>query len=255
MPSISFIVPAHDEEASIVATIEAIVAAAHGLDFEVVVVDDACTDRTAELAEAMGARVVPVQVRQIARARNEGAKAARGEVFVFVDADTRISKHLVDELVSAMSHGVIGGGAMVRFDHPMPLWARVMMPLMTRAYAMMRLAAGCFVFATRDAFEATGGFDRGLYAGEELELSGALKRYAKAIQRWQGHPARFVVLSAWVDTSSRKLRVHSGLRLVAELFRLVLLGRRGVRKRDKLSFWYGPRLPDPGTQGRERDKG
>ena len=253
MPAISFIVPAHDEAASIVATIKSIETAAQGRSFEVVVVDDASQDCTAALAAAAGARVLSVQLRQIASVRNAGAKAAHGDVFVFVDADTRIGKPVVDELMAALSVGAIGGGAMVRFDAPMPLWARVVMPVMTRAYAMLTLAAGCFVFATRDAFEATGGFDEDLYAGEELELSGALKRYAKAIQRWQGHAARFVVLPAAVETSSRKLRVHSGLRLVAELIRFVLLGRRGVQKRDKLSFWYGPRLPDPGAQA-EQDR-
>jgi hypothetical protein len=118
------------------------------------------------------------------------------------------------------------------------------------------------VFATRDAFEATGGFDRELFAGEEVELSRALKRYAKTIKQWQGHRARFVVVREPVETSARKLRIHSGFRMFGELFRLLALGRRGVRKREKLSLWYGPRRPDPGasqdgdavsgTQGRSR---
>jgi len=247
---LSFIVPAHDEAGSIVATVESIVASAQGHEFEVIVVDDASMDRTKELAEAVGARVVSIDVRQIAGARNAGAKAAQGDVFVFVDADTRINKAVVEGVVDATAHGVIGGGAMVVFDHPMPVWARVMMPLMTRAYFMMKMAAGCFVFATRDAFEATGGFDEELYAGEEVELSGALKRYAKAIGHWQGHRARFAVLRCRVVTSSRKLRLHSGFRICGELCRLVLLGRRGVHKRDGLSLWYGPRMQDPGADAR-----
>jgi glycosyltransferase involved in cell wall biosynthesis len=245
---LSFIVPAHDEETSIVATVESIVSSAQGHEFEVVVVDDASTDRTKELAEGAGARVVSVEVRQIAGARNAGAKAARGDVFVFVDADTCITKAVVDGVVHAMAHGAIGGGAMVDFDRPMPLWARMTMPLMTRVYFMMKMAAGCFVFATRDAFEATGGFDEELYAGEEVELSGCLKRYAKAIGRWHGHRARFTVLRARVVTSARKLRIHSGFRIFGEMFRLIFLGRRGVRKRDGLSLWYGPRVQDPGSR-------
>lgn len=253
---LSFIVPAHDEEASIAATLESIFVAARAsfgaqatASFELLVVDDASTDRTAEIAQAAGARVVSADVRQIAAARNAGAQAARGEVFVFVDADTRITDSLVTAVRSAIANGAVGGGAMVRFDRPMPLWGRLLMPAMTRLYSMMRLAAGCFVYATREAFEAAGGFDEELYAGEEIELSRALKRYARAAVRSRGQPARFTVLRAPVETSARKLRTHSAWRLFGELGRLMFLGRRGVRSRERLSLWYGPRVKDPGTAG------
>ncbi|MCK5942818.1 MAG: glycosyltransferase, partial [Planctomycetes bacterium] len=59
-PVLSFLVPAHDEQATIVATLASIHDAARGRDYEVVVVDDASSDRTAELAAEHGARVVTV---------------------------------------------------------------------------------------------------------------------------------------------------------------------------------------------------
>jgi glycosyltransferase involved in cell wall biosynthesis len=66
---LSFIVPAHDEEASIVATVRAIRAAATSAQapFEIIVVDDASSDRTAALATAEGAQVLRIERRQIAR--------------------------------------------------------------------------------------------------------------------------------------------------------------------------------------------
>src|SRR5437773_1290083 len=87
---ISFVVPAHNEEALIVQTLEAIHASAReiGETYEIIVVDDASTDATANLAEANGARVVSVNHRQIARTRNSGGRAARGERLFFIDADT-----------------------------------------------------------------------------------------------------------------------------------------------------------------------
>ncbi len=90
---LSFIVPAHDEEAAIAATVRAIRAAAASAQaaFEIIVVDDASSDRTAELAAAEGAQVLRIERRQIAAARNAGARAARGDTFVFVDADTLIA--------------------------------------------------------------------------------------------------------------------------------------------------------------------
>ena len=86
----------------------------------------------------------------------------------------------------------------------------------------------------------------GQVCGSTLYRQEMAARSASAIQRWQGHPARFVVVSAYVETSARKLRLFSGLRLLGELLRFVILGRRGVRRRDNLSLWYGPRVPDPG---------
>lgn len=244
---ISFVIPAHDEERSIGATLAAIHGAAAGRAYEIVVVADSCTDRTREISLEHGARVVPVAVRQIAAARNAGAAAARGELLVFVDADTRVARQLVDAVVDAVGLGAVGGGALVRFDRPQPWWAGVVVPALTALYFSLRLAAGCFVFATREAFQAVGGFDEELYAGEEVELSRALKRFARAAGRVRGRRARFVVLQTRVETSARKLRTHSGLELLRLTVRLLFGGRRAVRSRERLALWYGERPHDPGS--------
>ena len=90
MSLLSFVVPAHDEEALIGDTLRTLRASADaaGASYEIIVVNDASTDRTAAIAAAAGARVVDVNVRQIGAARNAGAKVASGETLVFVDADT-----------------------------------------------------------------------------------------------------------------------------------------------------------------------
>src|SRR5712664_3110882 len=96
---ISFIVPAYNEELELPSTIAAIRAAAESAhqEYEIIVVDDASTDATT----------------QIAAARNAGARAAHGQILFFVDADTRInSTHLVDA-IAALEAGCVGGGARV----------------------------------------------------------------------------------------------------------------------------------------------
>ncbi|HJT45077.1 MAG TPA: glycosyltransferase, partial [Chthoniobacterales bacterium] len=87
---LSFIVPAYNEEFELPSTLEAIRSAANGRAHEIIVADDASTDRTSAIGREAGAKVVFIDRRQIAAARNAGARAAGGDVLFFVDADTRI---------------------------------------------------------------------------------------------------------------------------------------------------------------------
>jgi glycosyltransferase involved in cell wall biosynthesis len=235
---LSFIVPAHDEEALIGRTLRAIDAAARpfGAPFEIIVVDDASTDATAAIAAAAAARVVPVALRQIAAVRNAGARAAIGDRLVFVDADTLVNEAVVRAAIAAMDGGAVGGGCAVRFDGRIPLYARLLLPAFMAVYRAMRLAAGCFIFCTRDAFAAVGGFDETLFASEEVALSAALRRHG-----------RFAILRESVTTSGRKLRAHAPREIFVLAVKTLLSGGRAVRRREGLDLWYGPRRPDPGA--------
>jgi glycosyltransferase involved in cell wall biosynthesis len=230
---ISFVVPAYNEEKYLAPTLEAIHAAARaaGEDYEVVVADDASTDGTAGLAAQHGARVVRVDNRQIAATRNAGARAATGDRIIFVDADTTVNAPLVAEVLAAFRSGVAGGGAPVRIA-PAPPWVHRFMKLFVPLYfGMARWAAGCFVFCTRQAFEATGGFDERYYASEEIHFSKALKGVG-----------RFVILKTFVTSSARKLEGRSLRQMLCILARLAMQGEAGLRRRGPhTAFWYPDR--------------
>jgi glycosyltransferase involved in cell wall biosynthesis len=233
---ISFVIPAYNEARLLDSTLRALHAAARkaGLDYEVIVADDASSDATAQVARENGARVVPSGRRQIAATRNAGARAARGDQLIFVDADTVVNPEVLSAAYNSMKNGAVGGGAGVHFAGRLPWYARAIQGPASLAFRLAGLAAGCFMFATRDAFEAAGGFDERLYGAEEIALSKALKR--------QG---RFVVLSETVSTSGRKFRAHSGWELLVAMGRLGLLGQRGVRSRTNMAIWYDQRREDP----------
>jgi glycosyltransferase involved in cell wall biosynthesis len=236
MTSVSFVVPAHDEERLLGRTLDAIARAARtlGEPFEIIVVDDASSDRTAAIAHAHGVRVVTVDRRQIAAARNAGAHQANGEMLVFVDADTIVSEEVVRAAVAALRGGAAGGGCATRFDGRLPPYGRVIAAVGIPLYRALRLASGCFLFCTREAFRAAGGFQETLFAAEEIAMSQALRRRG-----------RFVVLHEHVTTSGRKLRAHTARELLGTLLRLALGGRRSVERRDGLEIWYGERRADP----------
>ncbi len=233
---ISFVIPAHDEARLIGRTLESVRTAAGATvePYEIVVADDGSTDGTSTIARQHGARVVCVRHRQIAATRNSGARAARGDRLVFVDADTVVDAAVVRGAMAAMRDGAVGGGALVRFDGTLPAWARVVHPLLSLTMLGAGLAAGCFVFCTRVAFESVGGFDERMFGAEEVAISRALRR--------QG---RFVVLRESVLTSGRKFRAYSGREILGIVGGLLSRGRDAVTSRDALDAWYGPRREDP----------
>ncbi len=232
---ISFVVPAHNEDALLGRTIASVrtSACAVGQPYEVLVVNDASTDRTAPVARRNGARVIDVAHRQIAATRNAGARAAAGDRLVFVDADTAVNPRVVRAAVRALARGAVGGGSLIRLDGRLPPYA-VAIELVLRVFSpMVGLVGGCFLFCTRDAYLAAGGFDERLYASEEVAFAGRLKR--------QG---RFVVLRETVTTSGRKLRAHTARDMIRIGLKLARGGAASLRKREGLEFWHGPRTED-----------
>ena len=247
-PEISVIVPAWNEADELPRTLPALQCALGelGLAAEIVVVDNASTDNTATIAREHGARVVSEVERQIARARNTGARAAHGRVLIFVDADTWPSGELLRAACSALDSGTVcGGGAQVAFENLDRRLYRSGTALWNALARRFHLAAGCFVFATREAFEAVGGFSEQVYAGEEVAFSIHMQRWGRR------HGQRFVVLpEPAVLTSGRKadwysLWQHLGLLALLTVFPFAL------RFRKLCGFWY--RRPETKTRGRHDD--
>src|SRR6266566_5042256 len=229
---ISFIVPAYNEETELPSTLGAIRAATSGLSqpVEIIVVDDASTDATPEIAEQAGAQVVSIDRRQIAASRNAGARAARGEYLFFVDADTRIKRTHIAEPIAALEAGYVGGSARVVTNGFIPLWSRIFVRAFCTIYFGLNLGAGAFLFTTRRNFDAIGGFDEQYFIGEEVYFSLALRKLV-----------RFKVLREPILTSGRKLRMYSARHVLGRSLSIIIRGPRAARSRAKLDFWYNGR--------------
>ena len=231
---ISFIVPAYNEEAELPETLHAIHSAAAGYEYEIVLVNDGSTDTTATIGKEFGARVISIERRQIAAARNAGAKAAHGDIFIFVDADTRIGSEHVRGALDALENGFAGGGSRLAFDGEIPPWGKVMFDVFSVLYFGLNLGAGAFLFTTRENFFAVGGFDEIYFAGEEVFFTVAVKRLGK-----------FTLLREPAITSGRKLRMYSVWKVLGGLLSVLLGGPRGVMSRKKLDMWYGGEREKP----------
>jgi glycosyltransferase involved in cell wall biosynthesis len=229
---ISFIVPAHNEEAWVGRCVSAIRSGLESLNepHEIIVVDDASSDATASIARQQGAQVIRVENRQIAATRNAGARQAHGDILFFVDADTLVNAPAIQSALRSIKAGAVGGGCLPQFEGWLPWSWRLGFSVMER-WCRWRNAypSGACVFCTRGAFQMTGGFDENYYAMEDVAFARSLKR--------QG---RFFIPVETVVTSGRKIRAHSWLTFARLSARWVFLGFSGFRSRKGLEFWYEP---------------
>ncbi len=137
-------------------------------------------------------------------------------------------------LFAAFGEGDVGGGAPVRFEGPVPLWGRVGIRLWLMVQRVAGLASGCLLFATREAFEACGGFDPGLHVAEDVDLSRRLRRRG-----------RFVIIGEPVVTSGRMVRSFGFWEMAG-----IALGalRHGfLFHRRRTGHWYVARREAPPT--------
>ncbi len=183
-PRFSVVVPAYNEERFLPRLLDSIDAArsayARGADaIEVIVADNCSTDGTARVAAARGCRVVPVEKRVIAAARNGGARASFGEILCFVDADARIHPQTLDATDRTLASGrIIGGATGVRLER----WSAgiaVTYAMIVPWVWLVGIDTGV-VFCRREDFFAVGGYDEDHRFAEDVAFLLALKRLGRS---------------------------------------------------------------------------
>ena len=233
--SYSVIIPAYNEQEWLPATLDALLKAMKAIDMagEVIVADNKSRDRTAAIAREHGAVVVFEPINQISRARNSGAKAAKGRYLIFLDADTILSTALLQKALNNLSGGACcGGGCKVVYEGELPGIARVATEFWNRLSVGFGMAAGCFVYCLKEAFDAVGGFSRKLYASEEIWLSWNLRAWGK-----QRHMDFRIISDPPLITSSRKLKWFSPLGMFGMLM-VFSFFPFAVRYRPLCRLWY-----------------
>lgn len=201
---ISIIVPAFNEEKYIGSTLERI---NHALEtnkeqdvqWELIVCDNNSSDRTAEIAAEMGAKIAFEPVNQIAKARNRGAALAAGAWLLFIDADSYPTPELMKNVIEMMRSGkYIGCGTTVLVEGG-TLFNKLRLERLNPLFRLFNWSGGAFLLCSREAFQAIGGFSTALYAFEEIDFVLRLKRYGRGTNR------KFTVIHRHpVITSGRK---------------------------------------------------
>ena len=154
-PEVSVVVPAHDAAATLPALLAALDSQTFGGRWEVVLVDDASTDATGELARGWGARVVRLEGQGgPAGARNAGIAAARAPRIAFTDADCEPSPRWLAELTAALDDADLATGPV----HPAPGVRRGPFDRTLHITSESPLFETANLAVRRDVVERVGGF-------------------------------------------------------------------------------------------------
>lgn len=217
--TLSIIVPVLNESAALPALLEQLLPLRRG-GVEVIIVDGGSADGTATIAECAGFRVVGSE-RGRARQMNAGARAAVGEVLLFLHADTRLpagAERLIHEALADGRH--VWGRFDVEFD--VRSWTMDATALgMNLRSRLTGIATGDqAIFMTRAAFDAVAGFpDQPLM--EDVEITSRLRKRTR--------PA---CIRRPVVTSARRWQARGAWRTIFLMWRLRLAYWRGVSPGD-----------------------
>lgn len=210
---ISVIIPVLNEESTIASTVESVKSLGPA---EVIVVDGGSADRTREISERFGATVLS-SPRGRARQMNRGAREAKGDIFLFLHADTRLPSSALDDVQSALRDPRFAGG---RFDVTLDgnRWILgVIGNLISLRSRLTKVATGDqAIFVRRAVFERIGGFPD-IPLMEDIGFSRALKRKGKV-----------ACLRSRVITSARRWEIDGVWRTVFRMWTLKLLFLAGI---------------------------
>lgn len=175
-PTISIIVPAHNEEAYLGATLDALSHQDYP-SFEIVVVANGCTDRTAEVAQEKCHRLVTLAQKGLGVSRNLGARMATGELLIFLDADTLLERDALRKIAQQFTERDAGGTVKGQPDSKRFAY-RLIYGLKNFMHRfVVRNGSSGVIICWKKQFEAVGGFDERLELRENSELIRRLKRF------------------------------------------------------------------------------
>ncbi len=220
-PRLSIVIPALNEEALISETLKRI-------DWvpktEVIVVDGGSTDATRKTAGAAGARVLPSKPGRAAQ-MNAGAAAARGEVLLFLHADTCLPLEYGEQIEAVIVQpGVVAGAFRLGFDDPRASLRLVAAGANARSRFRQLPYGDQALFVRKDVFVESGGF-RELPVMEDYEWVRRLRRIGR------------IGLAPGRVTSSARRWLHHGVFRTTITHQLMLWGWKLGVSPERLARW------------------
>jgi len=175
---ISVIIPAHNEEAYLAQTLDALNRQDYP-NFEIIVVANGCEDHTAEVARRRCHRLVVLSQKSLGVARNLGARMAKGALLVFLDADTLLEPDGLRKIAEKFSRDDAAGTIRGRPDSPRLSYRMIYFLKNFTHRTRLHDGSSGVILCWRKHFVRLGGFDEKLEVRENSELIRRLKRFGR----------------------------------------------------------------------------
>ncbi len=163
---ISIIIPTLNEEEYLPKLLESI-RQQKFKDIEVIVADAGSKDRTVAIAKARGCKVTPGGLP--GKGRNEGAKAAKGDLFVFLDADITLPADFFAKALGEFSKRDLAVASVTldpkKFFSRLLYWILWNLPIVLLEWLLPH-GAMCII-VKRNVFSKVGGFDESITLAED----------------------------------------------------------------------------------------
>jgi glycosyltransferase involved in cell wall biosynthesis len=240
VPRITFVIPTFNEQEFLPRTLLAIIELVKQIPYEIIVVDNGSTDRTAQIASSFAARVLVDPTSTIAGLRNLGALAAHGRFLVFLDADVIITPmwarniaFVLDQL-DAEDRKILTGSTAGISDEPSWIERHWFLPRCLETPAFMNSA---HLIISKALFREIGGFAEDHITGEDYELC---QRAQKGGCLIENNPGLHVIHEGYPKTIPEFIarEVWHGTQLTMSLHDL-LSSRIGIMT---LAYWIVPML-------------
>ena len=182
-PLVSVIIPAYNEEKVIGRLLGSIKNQSHKR-IEIVVVDDASTDKTAEIAKKYTDKVFTRLHAERSIQRNFGASMAKGKYLFFLDADMELSEDVVKECVGLLvNNDKIGAIVVPEESIATNFWEEV--KAFERSFYNLEgdEKVDAARFFSKDAFDKVGGYDETITGPEDWDLPDSIGKSGYMIER------------------------------------------------------------------------
>lgn len=241
-PLVSVVIPVYNEEKYLSFCLSSILDQSYK-KVEVIVVDDGSIDKSIKIAKKYKVKILYQKHLGTARARNWGAKAAKGKILIFVDGDMRFDnkyiENLIEPILKRKSIGTFVKEELVA--NPENMWSQCWsinngLPVTRRLPQNYPETDVVFRAILKDEFQKAGGYDQSMGYGEDHSLSKELGKKAINAQKavcYHYNPSTLIEVfysARWIGRGEiykptlKNFYIHFPIKSIINSMRLVIKG-------------------------------